>query len=360
MNPAFINSSFTKKSINKTFHFWVLLIITLSVTLLYYSWVFLSFRPHWFWLLISSEFNLSFSGTLYYIPMIYTAVLYGWKGILYVWLISLTAIIPLDIYFGKEPVSIIINILYLSVPLILISYITLEISWRNKERKALSEREAERQSYVSQILQAQEDERQRIARELHDDTLHSLLIIANRVNNIKNGYTVKTRSRMKQYKESIRNDIFQITEDLRRLSLDLRPGILDNAGFLPALKWLIYRLNKESHINARIVIKGEEQKIPSKTDTMIFRIVQEGLNNILIHSEATEATVTLIFEADKLKVIISDNGRGFIVSERINHLASSGKFGLMGIQERVHALNGAFNINSANGKGTTISVEIKL
>jgi two-component system sensor histidine kinase DegS len=317
-------------------------------------------RFEWLWYLDIFEFRTQFHGLLFCIPLIYTAIIFWWRGVLIMWLISVALTMPLAIQYRPFPFQVLINIFYLCIPLLIVSFITLELNWRNKEQRSLLEREKERQTYVAQIFKAQEDERKRLAQELHDDTIHSLLVIASRVENMANDGGIHTEERIKKESGVIRSEILRVSDDLRRLTLDLRPGILDNIGFIPALRWLVDRLNQEGQVNTRMIIKGEERKVPHGTDVILFRIVQEALNNTRMHAKATEATVTVEFDAESTKITIYDNGKGFALPKRINALASKGKLGLIGIQERMRSIKGTCYIQSKPEQGTSISIEFKI
>ena len=102
----------------------------------------------------------------------------------------------------------------------------------------------------------------------------------------------------------IRDTVMQLSEDLRRISLDLRPILLDNLGLVSALRWLTDRLNRETQINTKISVRGKSRNLTPETEGTIFRIIQEALNNIRRHSEATEATVSLIFKPRSFRVTV--------------------------------------------------------
>ena len=279
---------------------------------------------------------------------------------LVVWLVSVILTVPLAIYYSFSVPMTLVNLFYLCVPVLIVGYVNLELEWRNSQRRLLLEREAERKSYVAQIFQAQEDERKRIARELHDDTIHSLLLIANNVQGINVDESGRTLEKDSAKISAVRDDIIQVSEELRRLILDLRPGILDNIGLLPALRWQVDRLAQEGQVNTRMIVKGEERKIPPATEVIIFRIVQEALNNVNLHSAATKATLTLEFAENTVRIAVHDNGKGFHLPGRIGSLTSQGKLGLVGMQDRVQSLDGTFDVLSQPGKGTTILAELKV
>jgi len=173
-----------------------------------------------------------------------------------------------------------------------------------------------------------------------------------------NEYGKITQSAKSQV-EWIRDMVVELSEDIRRMSRDLRPSILDNVGLLPALAWLVNQLERDDGISATLVVNGTNRKLAPEADIMIFRIVQEALNNIRRHSKATEATVALEFAPRTIKLTISDNGKGFKMPERMSTLTAEGKLGLGGMRQRVNLLGGTFDIQSKLGNGTTIVIELK-
>lgn len=137
----------------------------------------------------------------------------------------------------------------------------------------------------------------------------------------------------------------------------MRPRILDNVGLIPALRWLADRMNLESGINSKVVARGSARKLRPETETIIFRIVQAALSNVRRHSKATEAVISINFETESIKITIKDNGVGFNLKETLGNLATEGKLGIIGMEQRVKFLNGTFDIQSQPGKGTLISID---
>jgi two-component system sensor histidine kinase DegS len=264
------------------------------------------------------------------------------------------------VYFSPDNASLTVNIFNLLVPLVVVIIIALELRWREQQRKIVAEREAERQTYMQQIFEAQEGERYHIARELHDDTTQTLLVIANRAQSLLNDAGSQLSPQVKEQTESIRDAILQVSEEMRRLSLNLRPDLLDSMGLLPALRWLVERLEQEDKINAQMVVSGVARQLPHEREVIIFRFVQEALSNIRRHSEATKAVVNLEFDQETVIIKIQDNGKGFELPEKIGEFTSEGKLGVVGMQERAGFLGGNFKINTAPNKGTTVSIEFKV
>ena len=169
----------------------------------------------------------------------------------------------------------------------------------------------------------------------------------------------ETTVQKREHAEWVRDAVLQLLEDVRRLSLDLRPSVLDDIGLVPALRWLTDHLNQEGGIETKIAVYGAERKLSSEIEVTTFRIVQEALNNARRHSKATEAIVTLEFAPESLEITVRDNGDGFSLSETIGKLATEGKLGLIGMQQRAQFLHGALHISSRPGEGTSVSIEIK-
>jgi len=158
--------------------------------------------------------------------------------------------------------------------------------------------------------------------------------------------------------QDIRKRLGVTLQGIRRFSQDLRPSIIDDLGLLPALKWLIKQKSEETGLDIQLQITGKEQRILPEKELIIFRIVQEALNNISKHARATQAGVAIDFSNTRVDVTVSDNGIGFDLPESVGDLSHSGKLGLLGMQERVTLLSGTLKISSEQGKGTIVNVNV--
>lgn len=210
------------------------------------------------------------------------------------------------------------------------------------------------QFYLRQINRAQEEERKRIARELHDDTIQYMVVLARQLDELASsskGLSNEERLRL----EGLRQQINSIMEGVRRLSHDLRPATLDRLGLLPALEWLASLVPTE--ISVEVKAWGSERRLPAEVELVLFRIAQEALSNIRRHSQATKVEVTVKFEDKKTMITIRDNGKGFSLPETIGDLVKAGRLGLAGMQERIQLLDGSLKIESEPGKGTIVTVE---
>ncbi len=155
---------------------------------------------------------------------------------------------------------------------------------------------------------------------------------------------------------TIKDTLLHISDDTKRLALALRPGILDDLGPVPAIRWLVDQLNDEESIESKISVKNYPRQLNHEIGTHLFRIAQEALNNIRRHAEATRVVVTLEFNQETVRMAIRDNGKGFSL-RNISRFSKQHKLGMIGIQERVRLLDGILKIDSKPGKGTNISVE---
>lgn len=336
-------------------HFWIIISIAMGITFAYYNWY---HQYEWFWYFSVWEFQNDIIGSLYFIPFLYASIVFWWRGILVVWPLSILAILPrMVVYsFGFEPL--LRNLALASLPFTLVAVITLEWKWRERQKNSLAERERERQYYTNQILKAQEDERRRLAQELHDETIQELLVVANQAQSIVQSEESITSANANNQASCIRDSILSVTENLRRMSLDLRPGVLDDLGLVPAVRWLADNLYQENNIATKVMINGRARELIPETEVTIFRIVQEALSNIKYHSQATAAVITLTFADNSLKVVVEDNGRGFPMKEKVRDFIRKGRLGIIGMRQRAESLNGIFNISSKPDHGTLVSVEI--
>jgi two-component system sensor histidine kinase DegS len=165
---------------------------------------------------------------------------------------------------------------------------------------------------------------------------------------------------MKVKADFVEKTLRSTVKELRRLIIDLRPAVLDNLGMVPAIRWLGEQPELSKEVKVQIITAGEEIKLPTEIELIVFRVVQEALNNIRAHASARNAVVTLKFAPEFLKISIQDDGSGFVKPRRLSTLGSKGKFGLIGIQERIQSLNGNFMISSSRKTGTQLLIEIPI
>jgi two-component system, NarL family, sensor histidine kinase DegS len=309
---------------------------------------------------IVREWVLKINGILFYVPMIYATIVFGWRGTLAAWIISLAIIFPHLISYTSSYRALFNNIILLSIPLLIVAYIVFERKWRNKEKRVASEREAERQKYLAQIFKVQEDERIYIAQEIHDDSLQQLAIITSKIQDLIHDEDLDQHALLKSKVVSIKDMIVAVSGDLRKLSMKLRPKILDDLGLVSALKWQVEHFQQDNNITAEILISGKVKKIPETISDNVFRIVQEALNNVKKHAQASRVNVSVDFCGSVLKIIIKDNGTGFSSDLETSELTNKGKLGIIGMNQRAQFINAKIAFDSIPFQGTSVILEVKL
>ena len=210
--------------------------------------------------------------------------------------------------------------------------------------------------YIQQITRAQEEESSRIARELHDSTAQELIALLHQIEGLLRDRAKLPLSEAKALWR-IHEQIKGILQEVRYFSRDLRPSILDDLGLRAALEWLVEQLETEHKVECHLIVVGQERRLASEAEVMIFRIVQEAIRNIRKHSQASKAEVTVKFERKETTITVKDNGVGFQLLESVGDLTRAGKLGLAGMQERAQLLGGSLSIQSEPGRGTTIVVK---
>lgn len=209
--------------------------------------------------------------------------------------------------------------------------------------------------YARQTTRAQEDERKRIAREAHDETAQILVALSRRLDALM-AWPELPSTAFKERLEGIRGLTTDALQSVRRFSRDLRPPVLDDLGFVAAVRGLTRNL-VEAGVEAEVRVSGVPYRLSPEEELMLFRIAQEGLNNIRRHADASEAMVKVSFERNKVRMTIEDDGKGFDAPDEFADLVASGKLGLIGMHERARILGGRFRIDSASGRGTRVLVD---
>ena len=214
--------------------------------------------------------------------------------------------------------------------------------------------------YLQKVLAAQEEERKRIARELHDDTAQSLLLLMHKLDATLSNRKTKMSKSVRGELSNINNLALGIHTGIRRYAQELRPAILDDLGLVPALEWMFDNLAADLKIVVDIQVDHVRYDLPREAQLVLFRIAQEAITNIKKHAEAQRVTFKLQSEDSRMFMTIADNGRGFNVPGRLGDLSGAGKLGLIGMQERIQLLNGTLIVKSRPGEGTSIIVEIPI
>ena len=216
-------------------------------------------------------------------------------------------------------------------------------------------REALRGEMLRRIVAAQEAERQRIARELHDETGQALTAIGLGLRGVASSLQndgAKSSNNLRQLEQLVEHSLME----LQRLISDLRPSHLDDLGLGAALRWYGGEIEKRLPIEVRVSVNEEKTELSTEVKTTLFRITQEALTNVIKHSGASTVKVNLDYGGDGVRLEVVDDGVGFDRSTM--RATARPSWGLIGIQERASLLGGTFEINSYPGQGTRVSVFI--
>lgn len=214
--------------------------------------------------------------------------------------------------------------------------------------------------YIRQILIVQEEERKRIARELHDETAQSLLLISQRLDGLTSDPHSNLPGETRTYLEGVRVVVVKTLNNLRHLTQDLRPRILDDLGLVAALEWLADDLEKHTGLKVRVKVAGPQKPLRPEAQLLLFRIAQEALSNVRRHAEATLVDIVLEHGQERVRLTIRDNGKGFHAPVNVADLAAEGKLGILGMYERARLLNGTVSVSSELGKGTIVVASLPI
>jgi signal transduction histidine kinase len=221
--------------------------------------------------------------------------------------------------------------------------------------RELRKRDESRGQLLSKVISAQEDERRRIARELHDETSQTLSALAMGLETTyTSAQTEAMRARLADAKGLTRRAI----DELHRLIYDLRPSILDDLGLLPAITWFAERTLNPLGISVRCECTEIEDRFRPEFEIAVFRVVQEAITNIAKHAAAETVLVECALDGRDLVIDIQDDGRGFDPAAVATSPDSQRGLGLMGMRERMELVGGTVKVDSAPGRGTYVSVRV--
>ncbi len=223
---------------------------------------------------------------------------------------------------------------------------------------ASSDLDAGGQSSIVRIIEAQEQERQRLVRQLHDgpaQSLTNLILQAEICERVFDTDTERARHELGELKAAVTSTF----QKVRDYMFDLRPMMLDDLGLIPTLRRYVDHYNEKSGVPAVLTVTGAERRFASYKEVVIFRVIQELLANVRAHSHATRAQVFLDVSEDLVQATVEDNGSGFNVAEVLAAGQSKG-IGLSTLKERVAMLGGEIRIDSAIGRGTKVSLQMSI
>jgi signal transduction histidine kinase len=210
-------------------------------------------------------------------------------------------------------------------------------------------------SYIGAITSGQEEERRRLARELHDGTLQALIALNQRVQLAKLTPSDKPTEAMLA---DIQTLLEQTMTDLRRFTRALRPIYLEDLGLVAALETLTREVSQSADMPVEFRKSGPEHRLAPEVELALYRLAQEALSNAARHSQAAHIVLSITFSPEKVTLVVSDDGRGFAVPDNPAEFVSEGHFGLLGMHERVELIGGLLEIHSEPGRGTRVTVSV--
>lgn len=293
---------------------------------------------------------------LYIVPIAYAAIRYGWEGGLctsgWVMLLVLPSIVQWHRYDWMWLGELVRVVIVIAVGLVL-SY---RVEREGRLRRQAEDASGRLRALVQQITRAQEEERARIARELHDDTLQGLVLMSRELHDIADHGPAEDpqRSRVARMAELATRS----AESLRTFSRDLRPSVLDDLGLCAAIEWLTEDLRRRTGITAECTLKGETRRLDANVELVLFRIAQEALRNVEKHARAKRVTIELALASGRVTLAIRDDGVGFVAPSAVEDLVSTGKLGLAGIKERAWLVGGRLDVESRPGQGSLVTAVV--
>ncbi|HHT73208.1 MAG TPA: sensor histidine kinase [Firmicutes bacterium] len=210
------------------------------------------------------------------------------------------------------------------------------------------------------ILKGQEDERKRLAREIHDGPVQDMANIALRLDIVERLYGVGRFEEAGQEFSSLKGLVKTIIGDIRRIIYDLSPMALDDLGLVHTVTRYVQENCERQGVHGEVRVVGREERLAATVEVAVFRTVQEAVNNSLRHGRPTEVLVRLEFLGDRIGVGVFDNGVGFNLVEVRRLLQEGRHYGLVGMEDRIKLLNGTLKIHSAPGQGTRIVATVPL
>src|SRR5437762_11679761 len=226
---------------------------------------------------------------------------------------------------------------------------------RESDRRYLEIEDARKtlKDLSARLVEAQENERTAISRELHDEVGQSLSALLVGLSNLSAAIPPSAMGEMQRHVAGIRDLAQNCARVVRNMALLLRPSMLDDFGLAPALEWQAREVSRNAGIQVNVAMDGVSDNLPEQHKTCIYRVVQEALHNCVRHSGATMVRITVKQRADGITVLIQDDGRGFRPEVERG-------LGLVGMQERVTHLGGSFRIDSHLGRGTLLAIALPL
>lgn len=365
MNQTLSSRSKAMAGTLKNPHFWIVLALSAILLLIYQAWPwrerqltegvwrYFPWLSRLDFLAVDVEVRFQVFGVLFLIPIIYGSLSLSWPAGLMAWLLALIWVLPTRVSWGGS--MLIVNLILLLLPVLLAAIVTGEKRWHGSEKRHFAEREWERRAYFAKLVEAQEAERRRIAQEIHDETLQTLMVIANKSDSLASSGSDEQQIAGALW---IKQEVLRTMGDLRRLSMNLRPSILDNFGLVSGVRWLVNNSNSQDSCHLDVCVEGEEREMSNLAEVTMFRVVQEAVYNVQRHAKAQSGSVTLEFGEDRVMLEVRDDGIGFQLPGRLALYVGEGKLGIIGMEQRVLSIGGTLRLESSPGQGTRLRAAI--
>ena len=215
--------------------------------------------------------------------------------------------------------------------------------------------EGERQDLMQKMVAAEEAERRRISRELHDNLNQKIATLSISISRLKRKVPMQDGDLIAEL-DGLREAVNSLTNEVRRISHQLHPAVLEHLGLVTALESYVASFRDEERIDVQLTADVGDERIPFQASICLYRVAVEGLRNVARHSEAESASVSLTRNADGLELKVSDSGKGF----NVETFKQDGGLGLISVEERLRLLQGSCEIRSAPNRGTTLVVRVPL
>lgn len=283
---------------------------------------------------------------LFIIPVVYASLSFGWEGgaLTGAWSALLT--IPNLLLWHRAEFAWVGELLETLMVVVVGSV----LGWRVERERRLREH---LQYYASELLRAQEAERLRVARDLHDDTVQSLALLCRGLDQVLE--ECERKETAIEIVRGLREHANEAVDSARRFCADLRPAVLDDLGLAAGVQWLIRDVGERTGIEASLQVSGEERRLERETELVAFRITQEALRNVEKHARAKHLRAKLQFARDGVSMQVQDDGVGFTLPP-MDRISSGEHLGLTGMRERARLVGGTVTVRTRPARGTTVSL----
>lgn len=239
---------------------------------------------------------------------------------------------------------------------VLLGGVAVDITERQQAEEALHQQQVQLEELTSKLLNAQEHERRRIARDLHDDVSQRLAALVLEVASVENHPSI-VPSEVAHALTTLRQGLEQVSDDVHSLAYRLHPSLLEHAGLRPAVEDHVQQVSRRTGLPIRLKVAGVPTAVPLDHATCLFRVMQESVQNVVKHAQATLVTVQLRGSSKGLSLSVTDNGKGFNQRDQSTHEQG---LGLSSMEERLRQLHGFFRIQSRLSQGTKICAWVPL